>query len=152
MSGGWNERITYLAGSVYVTLTWRCAAQGTKFGWQRSSSRHKNPLVIPMPRRVPSFAAFVFATGLLTAACDSTEPRGPGSIFISSSATQPEPNPQFFQYDIIVDNGSPRTAFIFEPVTLIVNGLAPGAHQVRLGGVPTTCNIGENPRQLTLRG
>jgi|SRR5688572_7875279 len=105
-----------------------------------------------MPRRVPSFAAFVFATGLLTAACDSTEPRGPGSIFISSSATQPEPNPQFFQYDIIVDNGSPRTAFIFEPVTLIVNGLAPGAHQVRLGGVPTTCNIGENPRQLTLRG
>lgn len=112
----------------------------------------QTPLGIPMPRRVPSIAAFVFATGLLTAACDSTEPRGPGSIFISSSATQPEPNAQFFQYDIIVDNGTPRQAFVFEPVTYIYNGLAAGAHEVRLGGVPTTCNIGENPRRVSLRG
>ena len=105
-----------------------------------------------MPRRVRSFAAFLFAIGLVTAACDSTEPRGPGSIFISSSATQPEPNSLFFQYDIIVDNGTPRQAFVFEPVTYIYNGLAAGAHEVRLGGVPTTCNIGENPRRVTLRG
>lgn len=105
-----------------------------------------------MPRRAPTFAAFALATGLLTAACDSTEPRGPGSIFISSSATAPEPNSQFFQYDIIVDNGSPRTAYVFEDVDFIVNGLAHGAHEVRLSGVPTACNIGQNPRAVNLRG
>lgn len=105
-----------------------------------------------MQRRASTLVVFALATGLWTAACDSTEPRGPGSIFISSSATQPEPNSQFFQYEIIVDNGSPRTAFVFEPVSFIVNGLAPGGHEVRLNGVPTTCNIGQNPRPVNLRG
>jgi hypothetical protein len=104
-----------------------------------------------MPRRASSLVAFVLATGLLTA-CDSTEPRGPGSIFISSSADNPEPNAQFFQYDIIVDNGSPRTVYVFDDVDLIVNGLAPGAHEVRLSGVPTQCDMGANPRPVTLRG
>jgi hypothetical protein len=105
-----------------------------------------------MPRRASSSVAFAVVAGLLTAACDSTEPRGPGSIFISSSATNPEPNPQFFQYDIIVDDGTPRTVFVQEDVNLIVNGLAHGAHEVRLSGVPTICNVGQNPRPVTLRG
>jgi hypothetical protein len=104
-----------------------------------------------MPRRASSLAVIAL-TSLLVAACDSTEPRGPGSIFISSSVESPEPNQQFFQYDIIVDNGSPRTAFVFEPVSYIVNGLAPGAHEVRLGGVPTSCTFGTNPRPVNLRG
>ena len=104
-----------------------------------------------MPRRAPIFVASAL-TVFLIAACDSTEPRGPGSIFITSSATSPEPNSQFFQYDIVVDNGSPRTAFVYETVNHIVNGLAPGAHEVRLNGVPTTCNIGQNPRPVNLRG
>ena len=105
-----------------------------------------------MPRRASSFTALALATSILITACDSTEPRGPGSIFISSSADQVEPNSSFFQYDIIVDNGSPRTAFVFEPVNFIVNGLAPGAHEVRLSGVPTNCNMGQNPRPVNLRG
>jgi hypothetical protein len=105
-----------------------------------------------MPRRAPSLFAFALAIGLLTAACDSTEPRGPGSIFISSSATNPEPNSQFYQYDIVVDNGSPRTAFVYDDVDVIINGLAPGAHEVRLNGIPTACNVGQNPRAVNLRG
>ena len=105
-----------------------------------------------MPRRVSRFAALVLATSLLTVACDSTEPRGPGSIFISSSASQPEPNSGFYQYEIIVDDGTPRTAFVYEDVDFIINGLAAGAHQVRLSGVPSACNVGQNPRQVNLRG
>ena len=105
-----------------------------------------------MPRRAPSFVVLALVTGLVTAACDSTEPRGPGSIFISSSVSNPEPNSQFFQYDIVVDNGSPRTAFVYDDVDVIINGLAHGAHEVQLNGVPTACNVGQNPRAVSLRG
>lgn len=102
-------------------------------------SRRAAPLVIAV-------------VSLVAAACDSTEPRGPGSIFVTSSVASPEPGASFFQYNIIVDNGSPRIANVFESVSLFVNGLAPGAHEVRLDGVPTYCDAGSNPRAVTLRG
>ena len=102
-------------------------------------------------RRVSAFI-IAAAVSLVAGACDSTEPRGPGSIFISSSATNPEPGSSFYQYEIVVDNGSPRAAHVFENVSFMVNGLAPGAHEVRLGGIPAFCNAGQNPRTVNLRG
>lgn len=104
-----------------------------------------------MSRRVAPIVIAVVVS-LVAAACDSTEPRGPGSIFISSSTETPEPGSSFFQYEIIVDNGTPRMANVFETVAFQVNGLAAGDHQVRLGGIPATCNAGENPRSVNLRG
>lgn len=103
-----------------------------------------------MSRRVSPFA--ITAAALLVAACDSTAPRGPGSIFVSSSATNPEPGASFYQYEIVINNGSPRIANVFETISYIVNGLAPGAHEVRLNGIPSSCNAGANPRSVTLRG
>ncbi|MGH7636082.1 MAG: hypothetical protein ACREOK_00395 [Gemmatimonadaceae bacterium] len=103
-----------------------------------------------MSRRVAPFVIAVVVS--LVTACDSTEPRGPGSIFITSSTEAPEPGSSFFQYEIIVDNGSPRMANVFETVAFQVNGLAPGDHQVRLGAIPAICDAGENPRTVNVRG
>lgn len=103
-----------------------------------------------MSRRVAPFIIAVVVS--LVTACDSTEPRGPGSIFITSSTETPEPGSSFFQYEIIVDNGTPRMASVFETVAFQVNGLAAGDHQVRLGGIPAICDAGENPRTVNVRG
>lgn len=55
-------------------------------------------------------------------------------------------------YQIRVDGGSPRTVVPFETVSYLVNGLAHGVHAVSLDGLPSTCDPGDNPRNVTLRG
>lgn len=104
-----------------------------------------------MSRRSGTSLATVFALAVMAACSDSTEPRGPGSIFVTSSADLPEPG-NYFTYGISVDDGTPRMASPFENVTFIVNGLAHGAHTVELTDMPTTCNAGTNVRDVNLRG
>jgi hypothetical protein len=89
--------------------------------------------------------------GLFAVACDSTTPRGPGSIFISSSVDVVEPG-NVFQYQITVDGGSPRTVMAHERAGYLVNGLAHGEHLVGLSGLPPTCNDGPGFRAVNLRG
>jgi hypothetical protein len=93
----------------------------------------------------------LIALGLFATACDSTTPRGPGSIFISSSTSSAEPG-NFFQYQITVDDGAPKQASAFENVSYLVNGLAHGSHKVRISGLPSVCNAGANERDISLRG
>jgi hypothetical protein len=100
-------------------------------------------------KRVITFAASVLAAMLATA-CDSTEPRGPGSIFISSSANAVDVG--FFEYTISVDAATPRVIASFDDVNFIVNGLAHGSHSVQLSGLPPACGAGANPVDVNLRG
>lgn len=102
------------------------------------------------PRSGTSLAT-VLAFAVMAACSDSTEPRGPGSIFVTSSAELLEPG-NYFTYGISVDDGTPRIANPSENVNFIVNGLAHGAHTVELTDMPTTCDAGTNPRDVNLRG
>lgn len=104
-----------------------------------------------MSRRSGTSLATVVVLAALAACSDSTDPRGPGSIFITSSADLVEPG-NFFSYGISVDDGTPRMANPFEDVNFIVNGLAHGAHTVELTDMPSTCNAGTNSRDVNLRG
>lgn len=103
------------------------------------------------PASTAAAVPVLIALGLLATACDSTTPRGPGSIFISASASSAEPG-NFFQYQITVDNGAPKMASAFENVSYMVNGLAHGAHTVRLSGLPNVCSAGAAERAVSLRG
>jgi hypothetical protein len=103
-----------------------------------------------MTRFAITSVAAIFAIGTLTA-CEVTPPRGPGSIFISSSAATTEPG-NFFQYQITVDNGTPRVVPIFENVSYQVNGLAHGQHVVAVSGLPSACSAGQDSRNVDVRG
>lgn len=93
------------------------------------------------------------AVGLAAFACsDSTDPRGPGSIYVNSSATLAEPGSTFFFYGISVDSGTPRMVSVFEDVSFIMHGMAQGRHHVEVRDLPSTCNAGANKRELSLRG
>lgn len=85
------------------------------------------------------------------AACDDTAPRGPGSLFVNSSAAIFEPT-NLFAYRIAVDGGTPRDIYVFENDTLQLNGMAPGAHTVEMTGLPPVCSAGELKRTVSLKG
>lgn len=86
------------------------------------------------------------------AACDeAVTPRGPGSLFINSSATNIEPQ-NVFVYRIAVDGGTPREIFVLDNDTLQLNGMSPGPHTVEMTGVPAICNAGELKRNVSLKG
>lgn len=100
-------------------------------------------------RHTTIIAAVALATA---AACDeSTPPRGPGAIFISSSASVTEPS-AFFEYRIRVDGGTPTVVPMFQPASFQVNGLAAGPHTVDIEGLPAACNAGAARRNVTLQG
>lgn len=101
-------------------------------------------------KRAALFSAATLMAALLATACDATKPRGPGSIFISSTAQALDLG--FFEYLITVDNGTPRVIDGFESVAYQVNGLAHGSHTVELSGLPSACNGGANRRDVNLRG
>jgi hypothetical protein len=106
-----------------------------------------------MPLRARRTLAVVAALGAMITGCDdSTRPRGPGSIYVSSSVDLVEPATSFFEYEIAVDSGTPRAMSVFEDATFIVNGLAHGNHLVEILGIPSTCNAGGNKRPVTLEG
>lgn len=88
---------------------------------------------------------------LVLAACDSTAPRGPGSIRVTSQATTAEPF-ALVSYGIAIDNGTPLTVSAFQPADILVNGLAHGQHMVALSGLPTACSAGSNSKNVTLNG
>lgn len=85
---------------------------------------------------------------LLVPGCDSTAPRGPGAITVSSIAQAPD---NFFEYGIAIGKSTPRRAFVGETVLFTQTGLAHGAHEVSLVGVPTNCT-GAGARTVNLRG
>lgn len=93
-----------------------------------------------MPALV-SLAAFAIA-------CDATEPRGPGSISVSSVAQSQD---DFFEYGITIDGGTPRRAFVGQTVVFTQGGLAHGAHTVAIVDAPPACT-GTGTRNVTLRG
>ena len=99
----------------------------------------------------PLVIGCLFLTATLVACEPSTDPRGPGSLWITSSTPVIEPS-NLFVYTITVDRGTPREIFVFENDTLKLNGLAHGAHTVELSGLPSMCNAGALTRQVTLRG
>jgi hypothetical protein len=98
---------------------------------------------------VVTLTTSLLAVALVTA-CDSTEPRGPGSIFISSSATAVDLG--FFEYTIAIDDATPRQLTSFDDASYITNGLAHGRHEVELAGLPPACSAGTNPKEVNLRG
>lgn len=84
-------------------------------------------------------------------ACDSTEPRGPGSIRITSQATTAEPF-SLISYGIAIDGGTPMSVSAFANANILVNGLAHGQHVVALSQLPTACSAGANSQTVTLAG
>lgn len=95
-------------------------------------------------RPIPIFLALV----ALAAACDSTSPRGPGAIAVSSMAQSQD---NFFEYGISIDNGTPRMAFTGQPLNFTQTGMAHGDHQVSVTGLPTACT-GTGARNVSLNG
>ena len=94
----------------------------------------------------------LFLAGLTVAgACESTPPRGPGSILISAPRVTAEPA-VMPTYRIRVDGGSPTTLTFFETVSYVVNGLAHGDHVVTVDGLASACSVEDNPRTVRLRG
>jgi hypothetical protein len=98
------------------------------------------------------FAAPLILLAMAVAACDSTAPRGPGSIRITSTATVAEPF-TLASYGIEIDGGTPRIVSAFQPANILVNGLAHGEHRVALTGLPAACSAGGgNSKTVTLNG
>jgi hypothetical protein len=87
-------------------------------------------------------------------ACDNTAPRGPGAIAVAASATAPTDEGVFFQYGIAIDNGTPRTAFVGQPLLFTQPGLAHGQHTVSVTGMssaPSNCT-GAESRDVAVQG
>jgi hypothetical protein len=92
-------------------------------------------------------ALFALTVGVWS--CDeSTAPRGPGSISVSS---QVQSQDAFFEYGISIDNGTPRRAFVGQTLLFTENGLAHGEHTISVVDVPSACT-GKGSRTVTLQG
>jgi hypothetical protein len=103
-----------------------------------------------MRSRLPyQWRSTICAATSLLAACDKTEPRGPGSINVSASSMTLEP--ALFQFGISVDDGTPVMADVGEPIGFSVHGLAHGKHTVATTTMPSHCG-GGGSKDVTLRG
>ena len=85
----------------------------------------------------------------LASGCESAQPRGPGSIDVTSNATSLEQ--AFFIYGVAIDSGTPQTGFTGVPLHFVQRGMAHGAHVVTVSGAPTVCT-GTGAQAVNLRG
>jgi hypothetical protein len=95
-------------------------------------------------RPIPIFLTLV----ALATACDSTSPRGPGAIAVSSIAQSQD---NFFEYGISIDDGTPRVAFAGQSLNFTQTGMAHGDHEVSVTGLPAACT-GTGAKNVSLRG